>query len=137
MVSEFVFQHGRYRVDIDIIQQTSTLTIIVTSIGAKFSTSGDRLYYKSPYWSFTSNGTLYNRQKFDSYSDADSRCHYGFSSGDRITIFLDFLVKTIEYAKNGVKLGVAFNDLRGELQVAVKMLGYGDIVKLVSIRSDK
>jgi hypothetical protein len=55
---------------------------------------------------------------------------YG-AKGDVIRVTLDFDAKTIEFAKNGVSQGVAFNNLTGPVFAAVSLTATNSAVRLI------
>lgn len=53
-----------------------------------------------------------------------------FTTGDVVDIFLDLDRETLEFGKNGRKLGVAYNNVRGMLKVGVALTGQNSRVRI-------
>jgi len=77
-------------------------------------------------WGFIGEQALYHgREKVKIYGEP-------FSSGDIVSVTLDFNNGTLSFSKNGKMLGVAFDKLYGELFPAVAFYNAGQEVEIIS-----
>jgi len=127
------FEAGQGRVGVKVklvtdAKTTNTWRLIIGVLPASHDCKGPKQWVGAAgSWGYIAGtgGKCHNQTKSLDYGES-------FTQGDIIGIVLDFGKKTIEFFKNGVSQGIAFDDLAGPVHIGASMTGVGSMLSIAS-----
>lgn len=128
--SQFAVSGGQHRFAIKIVvdaSTTNTWRYILGVIPTTFPAAGKEWVGAHGSWGYIAGtgGKCHQVAKSMPYGEV-------YGGGDVVGIALDFDQKTIEFFKNGVSQGIAFQNLVGPVNLAISMTGTGAMVSFAS-----
>jgi hypothetical protein len=121
---------SRHRFDVTLVdcpRTNNSWQVIVGVVPASFTCQGAKQWVGAgDSWGYI-GGT--GGKCFSVPKSVDYGAKFG-STGDVISVTLDFQAGTVEFAKNGVSQGVAFTNLTGTVYAAVSLTATGATAKL-------
>ena len=137
IASKLPYQNGRRYFEIEIMETTNTKNswqICVGVIPKEYDFKHKKLWIGAQNsWAYISGtgGKVYNSSKSLTFGSK-------YQEKDKIGVLMDFDNHTLEFFKNDVPQGEAFNNLYGPVYAAVSMTGNGTKVKLdANVEHDK